>query len=280
MSHFLADDGEKIHCQVSGDGPPIVLLHGWTSSHQEWFPFLGGLQARHRVYRWDARGHGGHALTRSSSPTAPRMARDLLNLLDHYGLEKAGVVGHSMGALTLWQFIRDYGCQRFGRVCLIDQSPRLMTDHDWRFGIYGDFAAERSAAFIKELQEDFAESVLRLTANGLNDRAREKYAENAKGWQRSRDALKAQLADPLIACWQSLVEADYRNVLAAIDVPALLIYGGNSNFYHSDTAHYVASQIPNALLKIYEGADHSPHQWQRERFVDDLVRFFAPENKA
>ena len=59
MSHFFADDGEKIHLHVSGDGtPPIVMLHGWTSSHQEWFPFLQDLNAHHRVWRWDARGHG------------------------------------------------------------------------------------------------------------------------------------------------------------------------------------------------------------------------------
>ena len=83
------------------------------------------------------------------------------------------------------------------------------------------------------------------------------------------------MPDPLIACWQSLVEADYRDVLSSIDVPALLIYGGESNFYHTDTAHYVASQIPKALLKVYEGTDHSPHQWQRDQFVEDLITFFA-----
>jgi non-heme chloroperoxidase len=33
MTHFFADDGEKIHVQVSGDGPPILMLHGWTASH-------------------------------------------------------------------------------------------------------------------------------------------------------------------------------------------------------------------------------------------------------
>ena len=35
MDHFTADDGEKIHLKISGDGPPLVLLHGWTSTHRD-----------------------------------------------------------------------------------------------------------------------------------------------------------------------------------------------------------------------------------------------------
>ena len=47
MTHFLADDGEKIHLKISGDGSPLILLHGWTSSSQEWFPFMAELNAKH-----------------------------------------------------------------------------------------------------------------------------------------------------------------------------------------------------------------------------------------
>jgi non-heme chloroperoxidase len=273
MSHFHADDGEKIHVHISGDGPPLVMLHGWTSSHQEWFPFLDELNRKHRVYRWDARGHGNNPPGTGGEPTAPRMARDLLNLLDHYELDRVAAVGHSMGALILWQFIRDFGCDRLEHVCFIDQSPRLITDEDWPHGIYSDFDAKRSQAFLSELDADFAESVLRLTAFGLNERAREKYLANARGWEKSRQSLRQQFPEPLIACWQSLVEADYRDVLGKISVPAMLVYGGESNFYHLDTAHYVATRIPKARLHIYEGTDHSPHQWQRERFVADLLDF-------
>ncbi|MDE2585680.1 MAG: alpha/beta hydrolase [Betaproteobacteria bacterium] len=276
MNHFFADDGEKIHVHHSGSGTPsVVMLHGWTSSHQEWFPFLPALTARHHVYRWDARGHGGHALTRQAAPTVQRMARDLHNLLSHYDLEESVVVGHSMGALTLWQYIRDYGCDRLGKVCFIDQSPRLVTDPEWQHGIYGDFDHSRSERFLEELDADFPEAVLRLGALGLNDRARQKYLENAKGWEKARLHLQSLKAQPLIDCWRSLTEADYRDVLKRIDVPALLIYGGESNFYRNETAHYVAERIPQAVLHIYESTDHSPHQWQRERFTRDLLGFIA-----
>lgn len=273
MSHFQADDGAKIHVRVSGEGSPIVFLHGWTSSHQEWFPFLDSLNPRHRVFRWDARGHGEENIGGGDNATVERMARDLQNLLAHFELDQVTAVGHSMGALTLWQYIRDFGCERLAKVCFIDQSPKLLTDDDWAYGIYGDFDAGKSATFLNSLHEDFAEGVLQLTALGLNKRAREKYLANASGWEKSRAALRRQNPAPLVRCWQSLTAADYRDVLSDINIPAMLVYGGESNFYHVATAHYVARQIPKAILHIYEGTDHSPHQWQRERFARELMEF-------
>jgi len=273
MTHFLADDGAKIHLKISGDGSPLIMLHGWTSSHQEWFPFLEALHTKHRVYRWDARGHGGHNLGGKHAPTAQRMARDLANLIDHYQIEEATAVGHSMGALTLWQYIRDFGTDKLSRVCFIDQSPKLVTDESWSHGIYGDFDEARSREMMSWLQEDFAEAVLKLTAFGLNARAREKYLSGASGWEKSRAALRAHEPGPLIDCWASLTAADYRDVLSRINIPAMLVYGGESNFYRLETAHFVAEQIPDAILHIYDGTDHSPHQWQRERFCRDLITF-------
>jgi pimeloyl-ACP methyl ester carboxylesterase len=280
MPHFLADDGEKIHLQLAGEatGSPIVFLHGWTSSHREWSPFAPQLAQRHALYRWDARGHGGHALHQPTPVTVSRMARDLHNLLNHYDLHNVTAVGHSMGALTLWQYLRDHvlhesGEQRLARLVLIDQTPRLLTDSDWQHGVYGDFDQQRNQTFVEELQQDFAEGVLRLTALGLNQRARQKYLEGHSGWEKSRQGLREQTPGPLIDCWRSLTAADYRDVLGQIPLPALLIFGGASNFYSTGTAQHVRDAIPNALLHIYENTDHSPHQWQRERFVQDVCRF-------
>ncbi len=277
MSHFLADDGAKIHLKISGEGTPIVMLHGWTASHQEWFPFLDDLHRRHRVYRWDARGHGGHALEGGAQPTVERMARDLANLLDHYQLENAVAVGHSMGALTLWQYIRDYGSRHLSKLCFIDQSPKLVTEAGWTHGIYGNFGQEKAGELMTLLEEDFAEGVLKLAAFGLNERAREKYLAGASGWERSRNALRSLEPSALISCWASLTAADYRDVLRRIDIPSMLVYGGESNFYRKETAQYVANEIPGAILHIYEGSDHSPHQWQRERFARELMHFIDPD---
>jgi non-heme chloroperoxidase len=273
LIQFTADDGETIHLASAGQGEPIVILHGWTSNHHEWAPFVLPLSERHRLIRWDARGHGNRPLAVGSRTDVQRMARDLRNLLDHYQLANATLVGHSMGALTVWEYVRRFGTAGLGRLCLIDQSPKLLTDEDWRLGIYGDFDAQRNRDFIAELEADFAEAVMRLAAHGLNSRARSKYDENARGWQRIREELRRQIPGPLIDIWKSLAAADYRAVLGTIDIPTLLVFGGESNFYSLATDHFVRDHIAGSILRIYEGTDHSPHHWKREQFVRDLLDF-------
>ncbi len=273
MDHFIADDGEAIHFAASGDGRPMVMLHGWTSTHRDWNPFVEAFSRDHRVIRWDARAHGGHELRTTTVPTVQRMARDLDNLMTHFDLRDAVVVGHSMGVLTLWQYLRDHGSERLSQAVLIDQSPKLVTDDEWPHGIYSRFDWERNVVFMRELERDFAEAVLRLGADGLNVRARRRYLENGDSIDVFRQRMRRLRAKPLIDCWASLTAADYRDVLPAIGIPVLLVYGSESNFYTRETAHYVRDAIPDARLRIYEGVDHSPHLWSRERFVDDVTAF-------
>lgn len=277
MDHIFADDGEPIHFRVSGDGQPMVLLHGWTSTHRDWNPFVDAFAQAHRVFRWDARAHGGHALRTGSVPTVQRMARDLANLIEHFALDEVVVVGHSMGVLTLWQYLRDFGSQRIARAVFIDQSPKLVTDDEWHNGIYANFDWQRNVVFMRELERDFAEAVLRLGADGLNERARRRYLENGEAIELFRQRMRTLKAKPLIDCWASLTAADFREVLPRIDVPVQLIYGAESNFYTRETALFVRDSIPDAELHIYPGVDHAPHLWSRERFIADVLAFCGRE---
>ena len=275
METFTADDGEQLHLRVSGNGSPILFLHGWTSSHTVWRPLHEALSPNHQIFRPDARGHGGHPLTVTQTPDVARLARDVENLLDHYGLEKLAIVGHSMGALTLWQYIRDHGCDRLSHICIIDQSPKLVTDATWRNGIYGDFDAVSSQDLINELDKDFAEAVLRLIAYGLNSRSRETYERNSSGWQDSRKNLQQLDPQAQISIWKSLVAADYRDVMPLITVPTLLAFGAQSNFYTAAVAQYLLTHITNARLSCYEKADHCPQLIDPQRFTAELVELLA-----
>jgi pimeloyl-ACP methyl ester carboxylesterase len=272
----LVDDGEVLQVYRCGSGPALLLLHGWTASHAAWSPLLALLSEKFTVLRPDARGHGTHQDRVNPRPDVQRLARDVIHILDHYDVKNAAAVGHSMGALTLWQCLRDFGVERFSHLAFIDQSPKLVTDASWHGGIYGDFDAERSAQFAAELESDFAESVLRLGAFGLNDKARSTYARNTSGWRTAREALDHMQPAVAISIWKSLVAADYRDVLPLIQVPTLLAYGTASNFYTTDVARYVADRIVNARLSLYIDADHSPHLADTVRFAAELVALVNP----
>ncbi|PSL13027.1 pimeloyl-ACP methyl ester carboxylesterase [Marinobacterium halophilum] len=270
METLLSTDQHPIRYVSLGRGQAIIFLHGWTSGAREWLPFANELSDRHHCFCWDARGHGLHTPPVLESMQISQLADDLEQLLAHHDIHNAVLVGHSMGALISWEYIRNYGLGRIAGLCIVDQSPKLVTDTDWPLGIYGDFDHKRNEAFIQRLEDDFAEGVLELAANGFNTRSRENYAQNSRGFQQMRDYLRSLNGPALTRCWASLSQQDYRDLLPRIDRPTLLIYGDSSQFYSRDVPEWIEAQLPHSELHIYTQADHSPHLWHKEQFAHHL----------
>ncbi len=273
MESFTTDDGARIRVAVAGDGPPVVLMHEWAADHRLWEPVIHRLQSRFRLYAWDARAHGGHGPSGTAVATVGRMAEDFAQLMAHFRLDRPLIVAHSMGALTFWEYVGRYGADGVGKVCILDQSPCLVTGDDWHLGIYGDFPPARRDALTAHLKRDFPEAVLSLIGHGKNRRIRELYEANSKGIQKIRAHLGTLDPGPLIAVWESLVAADYRPVLPRVTVPGLLVYGTDSNYYGVETGEYVRDAMPDARLLVYEGADHAPHLAMPEHFAADFTAF-------
>ncbi|MGW7378793.1 alpha/beta fold hydrolase [Streptomyces sp. NPDC054794] len=99
----VSADGARLHVEVHGpeDAPPVVLAHGWTCSTAFWAAQIRDLAADHRVIAYDQRGHG-HSPA-SPACTTEALADDLEAVLAHTlaAGEKAVVVGHSMGGMTV-----------------------------------------------------------------------------------------------------------------------------------------------------------------------------------
>ena len=127
------------------------------------------------------------------------------------------------------------------------------------------------------MRADFVTAVIDLVSYSLNQRARRRYLENHPSIDRIRTYLTMLDRRPLIEVWTTLSSADFRPVLPTITVPAMLVYGSESNFYPPPTGPWVRDAIPGAELLVYEGADHSPHVAEPDRFAGDLARF-ALEN--
>ncbi|NEB05039.1 alpha/beta fold hydrolase [Streptomyces sp. SID13726] len=100
MGHMVQVRGGEVWAEDTGTdtggAPPLVLLHPGVGDSRAWDPVLPALTARHRVIRYDARGYGG-----SPAPTVSyTLVEDLWSVLDHFSVERAVLVGSSMGGTT------------------------------------------------------------------------------------------------------------------------------------------------------------------------------------
>ena len=272
---FTANDGQVVPVCVLGSGPPLILVHGVGCSHRVWMPVARRLARGHCVLAWDARGHGACRPVRGSI-TLARLADDLAEMIDHFGLERSVFVGHSMGALAVMQYLHSYGTQRVAAVALVDQSPRIVTDDEWRLGLFGGCSASMLSGLIAGARRDLAETLLnQVGALGGAWITRQLSADATIG-QMLRRRLKSIDVRPLIDLAESMAQADFRASLSRLDAPLLVVLGARSPHYAGlPLDAWYRETVKHAEVSVYPRAGHSPHVSEPLRFVRELERFIA-----
>ena len=276
LVRFLADDGQSIPVRITGQGPPVVLVHGLGCSHKHWMPVAKRLARRHRVFAWDARGHG-QCRTESDAPiTLARLASDLHQLLDHFGLDGVTLVGHSMGALAVMHYLSRFGPARVAAVGLVDQSPRIVTDERWRLGLFGACSTDMLSGLIAGARVDLAETVLHQVEAMAGAWLRPRLAAQAPLGRALRRWLHRVDAAPLLALAESLAAADYRNLIPLLNMPLLVVLGARSPHYAGlPLDAWYKEAVPHASVSVYPRAGHSPHYTEPARFARELEGLIA-----
>ncbi|MBI2935631.1 MAG: alpha/beta fold hydrolase, partial [Chloroflexi bacterium] len=115
---FIDVDGIRVHCIVAGRGEPVVLLHGLGASHIAWRDNIGPLSRRYAVYALDLPGHGDSAKP-PLTYALPEGSSFLSSLLDTLRLDRAHLVGNSLGGMIALQFALDHP-ERVTKLVLAD----------------------------------------------------------------------------------------------------------------------------------------------------------------
>lgn len=105
MDLRIAPAGVDLHVSTTGpeDGPPLVLLHGWPEDHRCWDSVAPRLAGRYRLLLPDQRGFGRSGMPEETAAYSMKaLLGDLLGILDHFGIERAGIVGHDVGGALAW----------------------------------------------------------------------------------------------------------------------------------------------------------------------------------
>lgn len=129
MPHF-SSAGVEIAYEVEGEGKPILLVHGFSATAADNWVRTGWVQAltraRYKVVRFDLRGHGAsQKLYNADDYDIEKMAGDALALMDHLGIEKADLMGFSMGAGIAMRLAARHGT-RFGKVVLAGMGAKAL----------------------------------------------------------------------------------------------------------------------------------------------------------
>ena len=169
MSYFELKDGMKLYYEDTGSGDPVILMHGWTSSHNIFVKPAEKLSEKARCIIYDHRGHGGSkaATAVGDNVTMETLASDLNELITGLSLSNVTLVGWSMGAGVAMTYIKAYGCGALRQVVLCDMTPKQINEGGWKLGLnQGKYTREDmerdqkgNVPFIK-LYHDFAANAM------------------------------------------------------------------------------------------------------------------------
>ncbi len=154
MSYFSLKDGQRLYYEDKGHGPDtLIMMHGWTSSHDIYLKPVESLQDQARCIIYDHRGHGGSKKANSGSPTMETLASDMNEMIQGLSLTNVTLLGWSMGAGVILNYVRLYGCEALKQIVLCDMTPKQLNDEEWKLGLYQGRYTEKDMA--RDAGKDF-----------------------------------------------------------------------------------------------------------------------------
>jgi magnesium chelatase accessory protein len=273
-SHFVRANGLRVHVQIAGTGPAMLLLHGTGAATHSWRDLLPILAKQYTVIAPDLPGHGFTERPTESGMTIPGMAATITALLAQLNQKPASCAGHSAGAAVLANMILDH--QIFPESFISLNGALLPFKH-----AVSPFLAPLAKMFARSPLVPFffsmhaadprvVDRLLRGTGSQIN-------ADGAKFYGRlAARSGHAGAALTMMANW------DLPTLLARLPqltTPTLLLAGGNDKTISPTEATQLAKILPHATVKILPGLGHLAHEEQPHQ-VAQIMENFCQDHAA
>ena len=256
--------GAELHFEDTGQGVPVVLLHGvWMSSRFFVEQLKPGAIDGCRVIALDFRGHGA-----SDKPldkhTMQSYAADLRALLEHLDLQNATLVGWSMGAFVAWEYLGTHDDSRVARLVVVDESASDFRWPGWEFGVI-------DPATMLELSSGLQVDQRAVTTHFAPEMFATPRTAQDIAWMVDEMCTVPPAIASTVLLEQTIV--DYRDRLGAVTVPALVCFGRDETLLPVAAGEDLVRRMPNARLQVFENSSHCPFLEEPELFNATLARF-------
>ena len=251
-------DGYRIAYRLDGDArlPVLILANSIATDHRMWDGQVAALSKHFRLLRYDMRGHG-----RSDAPPGPysldRLGRDVVELMDALGIDRAHFCGLSLGGFVgQWLGLRVP--QRIDRLVLSNTAAYLGPAPQWD-------------ALIRQVldQRDMAAMADMFIGNWFPSHMRDTQAELVEDF---RKTILATSPEGLAGSFAVVRDADLRRSNALIEVPTLVIGGHDDTVTLASHSEAIAATVPGARLVLMPGV-HMLNVEQQDAFVDTVLDF-------
>jgi pimeloyl-[acyl-carrier protein] methyl ester esterase len=252
-----------LHVEIRGQGPDLVLLHGWALHGGMWGPWLDELAAVARLHLFDLPGHG-----RSSWPPAVRDLAGLAAAVFPRVPRGAAVLGWSLGGMLALELARRHP-RHLRALTLVATTPRFLAGPDWDHGMRPDVLAEFAAGLAQDYRrtvQNFLSLQTRGDENAL-DTLRQLRARLSSHGEPDPAALAAGLA--------ILRDADLREDLARITLPTLVIAGEHDRLTPPGAGRELAMRLPSARFVLVPRCGHAPFLSHPGAVSAEVTRFLA-----
>lgn len=246
-----------------GEGPPLVFLHGIGGNHGQWADQQAALSRSFTTIAWDARGYGASddydgALEFSD------FSGDLCRLLDHLKVQRAHLVGLSMGARILLDFAPD-NLERIGTLTLCD----------FFFGFDEALTPEKREEFIALRQKPLREG------KSLSDIAGPLLASlfganpSPEAWERMTASMEALHIESYLKTIAATLRYNRGASLERISVPVQMIFGSEDRLTPPSIGEQAKLRLPDAALAVIQGAGHLSNVEAPQAFNEILGTFLS-----
>ena len=244
-------NGIRLAYDRRGKGTPMVLLHGFPLDHHLWDEVVPLLEDQFDLIIPDLRGFGGSS-TVDSFYSMEDYASDVAALLDHLGIPKAAIVGHSMGGYAALAFARLFP-DRVSGLGLV--SSQVLDD-----------APER-----KEGRYKSAAEVADKGIGSVVETMAPKFTSDTRLQEYARTSMEKQQPAAYIGALKAMAErVDSTPLLSTINYPVVLIHGDADSLIPVDRAREVKASFPQSHFVEIRGAGHMPMMEAKEQTAEAL----------